>query len=125
MGPLIGRSDASTKYARLFSSRGELRMGFHGLNVWAVLAAAVSAFVLGGLWYAPFLFGKAWKGANGFGSEEPLTAGAKVFVISFVLSLIIGVNLAISEDGRGVGRDGWISFGIWLGRDGNWDRVAI
>jgi hypothetical protein len=70
-------------------------MGFHGLNLWAVLAAAVSAFVLGGLWYAPFLFGRAWKGANGFGSEEPPAAGAKVFVISFVLSLVMAVNLAM------------------------------
>ena len=32
-------------------------MGFHGLNYWAVLVAAIAAFVLGGLWYAPFLFG--------------------------------------------------------------------
>ena len=70
-------------------------MGFHGLNVWAVLVAAISAFVLGGLWYAPFLFGGAWKGANGFGSEEPPPAGAKVFAISFVLSLVMAVNLAI------------------------------
>jgi len=70
-------------------------MGFHGLNVWAVLVAAISAFLLGGLWYAPFLFGGAWRGANGFGSEEPPAAGAKVFVISFVLSLVMAVNLAM------------------------------
>jgi len=30
-------------------------------NVWAVLAAAVSSFVLGGLWYSPALFGPAWQ----------------------------------------------------------------
>ena len=28
-------------------------MTFNGLNVLAVLAAAISAFVLGGLWYFP------------------------------------------------------------------------
>ena len=49
-------------------------MGFHGLNLWAVLVAAISAFVLGGLWYAPFLFGGAWKKANGFGADEPLAS---------------------------------------------------
>jgi hypothetical protein len=64
-------------------------MGFHGLNLWAVLGAAVSAFVLG-VGMRHFLFGRAWKGANGFGSEEPPAAGAKVFVISFVLSLVNG-----------------------------------
>ncbi|GAB2489384.1 DUF1761 domain-containing protein [Arenimonas alkanexedens] len=31
------------------------------VNIWAVLAAALSGFVLGGLWYSPLLFGKAWQ----------------------------------------------------------------
>jgi RsiW-degrading membrane proteinase PrsW (M82 family) len=70
-------------------------MGFHGLNVWAVLVAAISAFVLGGLWYAPFLFGGAWKRTNRFGADEPPPAGAKVFLISFVLSLVMALNLAM------------------------------
>ena len=70
-------------------------MGFHGLNLWAVLAAAISAFMLGGVWYAPFLFGGAWKRANVFGDDEPPPAGAKIFVISFVLSLVMAVNLAM------------------------------
>jgi hypothetical protein len=70
-------------------------MGFHGLNLWAVLVAAISAFVLGGLWYAPFLFGGVWKKANGFGADEPPAAGAKTFVISFVLSLVMALNLAM------------------------------
>jgi Protein of unknown function (DUF1761) len=70
-------------------------MGFHGLNLWAVLVAAISAFVLGGLWYAPFLFGGVWKKANGFGAGEPPAAGTKVFVISFVLSLVMALNLAM------------------------------
>jgi hypothetical protein len=70
-------------------------MGFHGLNVWAVLVAAISAFVLGGLWYAPFLFGGAWKKANGSGADELPPAGVKVFVISFLLSLVMAVNLAM------------------------------
>jgi hypothetical protein len=70
-------------------------MGFHGLNLWAVLVAAISAFVLGGLWYAPFLFGGAWKKANGFRADEPPPAGAKIFVISFILSLVMALNLAM------------------------------
>ena len=30
------------------------------LNYLAIFVAAVSTFLLGSLWYAPFLFGKAW-----------------------------------------------------------------
>ena len=95
-------------------------MGFHGLNLWAVLVAAISAFVLGGLWYAPFLFGGAWKRANGFGADEPPPADAKVFVISFVLSLVMALNLAMffndPKTNLAVGRDGRVSCGFWLGR---------
>ena len=70
-------------------------MGLHGLNLWAVLAAAVSAFALGAVWYAPFLFGAAWKRANGFGVDEPPAANAKIFALSFVLSLVMALNLAM------------------------------
>jgi Protein of unknown function (DUF1761) len=70
-------------------------MGFHGLNLWAVLVAAISAFVLGGLWYAPFLFGGLWKKANGFGADEPPAANARIFILSFLLSLVMALNLAM------------------------------
>ena len=32
-----------------------------GINLWAVLVAAVSSFALGGLWYSPVLFYKLWN----------------------------------------------------------------
>jgi hypothetical protein len=70
-------------------------MDFRTLNIWAILLAAVSAFILGGLWYSPFLFEGAWKRANGFGANEPPPATAKIFILSFVLSLVMAVNLAM------------------------------
>ena len=69
-------------------------MNLHTLNVWAVIAAAVSAFVIGGLWYSTALLGGAWKRANGF-SGEPPAAGAKGFLIAFLLSLVMALNLAM------------------------------
>jgi Protein of unknown function (DUF1761) len=30
------------------------------INYWAVLIAAASAFILGGVWYSPILFGRRW-----------------------------------------------------------------
>jgi hypothetical protein len=70
-------------------------MRIHDLNVWAILAATVSAFVLGGLWYSQMLFGKAWRKANGFGDGEPQPAGGLVFGISFILCLVMAINLAM------------------------------
>src|SRR5215469_4354290 len=65
------------------------------LNWWAILTAAASAFLIGGLWYSPALFGALWKRANGFGNNEPAPAGPKIFAISFVLSLVMAFNLAM------------------------------
>jgi hypothetical protein len=67
-------------------------MNFDQLNVWAMLAATLSAFVVGGLWYSPVLFGKAWERANGF-TESP-KAGARTFVLSFLFTVVMAVNLA-------------------------------
>ncbi|MGC2301527.1 MAG: DUF1761 domain-containing protein [Acidobacteriaceae bacterium] len=69
-------------------------MNLHTLNLWAILAAAFSAFLVGGLWYAPFFLGAAWKRANRFPSDPP-PAGAKVFLLSFLFSLIMAINLAM------------------------------
>ena len=66
------------------------------INYWAVLVAAVSSFVIGGLWYAPFLFGNAWQKAAGLTDEELKNANmAKTFGLSFVLSVMISYGMAM------------------------------
>ena len=62
------------------------------MNPWAVLLAAVSSFLLGGLWYSPLLFGRIWNAENG----APTQSGhpAKVFGISFVFSVIAAAAFA-------------------------------
>lgn len=71
-------------------------MDISQLNIWAILAATVAAFVIGGLWYSPVLFGKMWMRANGF-TEQDVAKGnqAKIFGIAFVFTLIMAVNLAM------------------------------
>ena len=70
-------------------------MGSH-INYFAVLAAAVSTFILGGLWYSPLLFGKAWMRANKFSDTDVQTfSKARMFGWSIVFSLIMALNLAM------------------------------
>ncbi|MEO8473937.1 MAG: DUF1761 domain-containing protein [Chryseolinea sp.] len=66
------------------------------LNYWAILVSALSTFAIGGLWYSPAVFGKAWMRENGF-TEESMKGGnmAKIFGITFLLALIAAVNLAM------------------------------
>ena len=63
------------------------------MNIWITLLAAVSSFVVGGLWYSPMLFGKAWNTDNG----GPPAAGhpVKVFGISFAFSLLAAACFAV------------------------------
>lgn len=66
------------------------------INVLAVLAAAVSAFLLGGLWYSPALFGKIWEREAGVSLDQPKkTHGAIVFAVSFIFSLIAATVFAL------------------------------
>ena len=71
-------------------------MDASNINYLAVIVAALSTFLLGGLWYSPLLFGKAWMRANNFSEEELQTfSKARMFGWSFVFSLIMAVNLAM------------------------------
>lgn len=64
------------------------------LNWIAIVAAAVSAFVLGGLWYGP-VFGNKWAVLVGLSDEDQKNASmVKVFGGAFVLSLIAAAVFA-------------------------------
>ena len=59
------------------------------INIWAVLAAGLSSMILGGLWYSPLLFGKAWSAASGVSEEQAKAANmGKIMGTAFVLAVI-------------------------------------
>ena len=64
------------------------------INYLAVVAAALSSFLIGGLWYSPILFAKAWMRETGLGEEELRQNVGRTFAIAFVLSLVIALDLA-------------------------------
>jgi hypothetical protein len=64
------------------------------INYLAVVAAAVSTFLIGGLWYSPLLFYKPWMKANGFGDNDVKGGEGKIFGFAFLLSLVMAANLA-------------------------------
>ena len=66
------------------------------LNYIAVLAAAVSTFVIGGIWYSPALFQRAWMRANSLTDADLASGGqGKIFALAFVFALIMSANLAM------------------------------
>lgn len=66
------------------------------LNFLAVLAAAASAFFLGGLWYSPALFGRKWQAETGLSDADLRQRNpALIFGGAFVLSLIAAFVFAM------------------------------
>lgn len=68
-------------------------MGFEGINWLAVVAAALSAFVLGGVWYGP-LFKHAWSREAGIDMDRPPGHPARIFGVAFVAALASAVMFA-------------------------------
>ena len=66
------------------------------VNWIAVALCAVSSLVLGGIWYSPVLFAKAWQSAAGL-SDDQLKGGnmAKTFGLTFLLSFIAAAVFAM------------------------------
>ncbi|MEO5996271.1 MAG: DUF1761 domain-containing protein [Chitinophagaceae bacterium] len=66
------------------------------INWLAVLVAGLSAFILGGVWYSPALFGNAWMKENKLTAEEIKKGNkGKIFGWAFVLALVMSANLAM------------------------------
>jgi hypothetical protein len=65
-----------------------------GINLLAVLVAAMAAFVVGGIWYAPLLFGERWQTDPRLHEHLRATPGL-IFGIGFLLSLIAALMFAI------------------------------
>ena len=82
------------------------------MNYWAVLVSALSTFLIGGIWYSPMAFGKAWMKENGFSEEDLKTKGnmGKIFGLAFVLGLVAAVNLAMF-----LGREADFKMGAFYG----------
>lgn len=72
-------------------------MDFSTINWLAVLVAGISSFVVGGIWYSPGLFGKAWMKDNNFTQEQIKTGGnkGKIFGFTFIFSLVMAANLGM------------------------------
>ncbi len=73
----------------------DFQQSLESINYFAVIVAALSAFVIGGIWYSA-LFAKSWMKENDF-TEEELSNGnmGKIFGGAFILSLIISFVLAL------------------------------
>ena len=86
------------------------------INWIAVAVAAVTSFVIGGLWYS-LLFAKPWQKASGVTDEQLKSGTVRIFVVSFVLALVMAASLAafIGAGGAAFGTFAGLAAGLtWV-----------
>ena len=91
-------------------------MDMNTINWLAILVAGISAFVLGGVWYSPALFGNAWMKENRLTLEDVKKGNkGKIFGWSFILSLIMAANLGMYLNAPGINLSQGILYGFLTG----------
>ncbi len=81
----------------------DMQNAFQNLSWLAIIVAAASSFLLGGLWYSPLLFVNRWMKESGVKKETVSNANmVKVFSLAFILSFIAAFFLAMFI-GKGTG----------------------
>ena len=80
----------------------DLVTAFENINWLSVFVAAISSFLIGGIWYGP-LFGKCWMTEFGFSEEDlkkrsvPKTFGLSL-ILSFIAALILDFFIGAETD---------------------------
>lgn len=88
-----------------------MQNAFQNLSWLAIIVAAVSTFILGGLWYSPLMFVKRWMKETGITQESTKNINmVKLFGYSFILSFIAAFFLAMF-----IGPDAGAAFGALAG----------
>jgi len=74
----------------------DMQNAFQNLNWLAIIVAAVSAFILGSLWYSPLMFLDRWMKETGLTKDSTKNTNmGKIFGLAFLLSLIASFFLAM------------------------------
>ncbi|MDN3919966.1 DUF1761 domain-containing protein [Roseateles violae] len=80
-------------------------------NYPAVIVAALLSFVIGGAWYSPILFARAWMAEAGIDEQRARQARlGLVFGLSALASLVMAFNLAAF-----IGAKASLGFGLFAG----------
>jgi hypothetical protein len=90
-------------------------------NFAAVFVAALLTFAIGGLWYSPLLFAKAWMKEAGLSEQQTRDAPmGRIFGLAGLASLVMAFNLAAF-----IGPKASLGFGLFAGAAAGIGWVAM
>src|SRR5471030_1546103 len=87
---------------------------FASVSIWGVVLGALSAIVVGTVWYSPFVFGKQWTKAMGTTDKEMAkkrnAAMPWLLVSSFLTAYVLSLFTVFLHSY--VGNSGWLMAGL-------------
>lgn len=90
-------------------------------NFAAIFVAALLGFAIGGLWYSPLLFARAWMRECGLTEEQTRNAPmARTFGLTALATLVMAFNLAAF-----IGPKASLGFGLFAGAAAGVGWVAM
>lgn len=101
------------------------------INPFAVVVSALAVFLIGALWYSPFVLGRQWVAAHGYTAEklvEMRKGAAASYAVSFLCYLLMGAVLSVLAVDIGVTTIGgglrlgalcWLGFAATIGLTAN------
>jgi len=87
-------------------------------NVVAVIVAAAAGFAVGGIWYAPFLFGPLWSRMSPLEEDQRGSSGTREYAISVACTIVQALVLyllLLATNSMGVAPALWVGFLLWGG----------
>jgi hypothetical protein len=93
-----------------------------GINYVSVLFAAIASFILGGLWYSPFLFDNLWAKLSNFSKADMAKAKKKsmtpqyfaTFIYLLIMAFVLSLFISFAEAAT-MAESLEVAFWLWLG----------
>jgi hypothetical protein len=88
------------------------------INLLALLAATLARMVLGAIWYAPPVFGRAWMALAGRTPEDMRAQMPKALAVDLITSLVMAFVLVLAVRYTGasdIGQGAAVGLFAWLG----------
>lgn len=89
-----------------------------GFDIIAFVVAAAAGFAVGGLWYAPFLFGPLWSRYNPMEADQEGRSGGPQYAVAIagtLLQALVLYFLLIATDSLAPAPALWLGFLLWIG----------
>lgn len=87
-------------------------------NLVAILVAAAAGFAVGGIWYAPFLFGPLWSRLSPMEEDQRGSSGMREYTVAVACTIVQALVLyliLLATETMALAPALWMGFLLWAG----------